>query len=222
MVQFPSKLKYAAAFQYTPGHSFDSEVCKRSRDVRHAFKNDGFINGRNVINLAAATIKERIAEFPFLSQYLGPQVTLVPGPRSSLRKTDALWPAQRICQALQTSGLCRDIQEVLTRHTPVRKARTAQPGQRPNPIDHYETVSISSELPFATPTQITLVDDFITRGSSFVGIFPRLYEAFPGIPIQCFALMVTQSYKAVEKVFDPLEGDIEYEHQWGSLNRTPR
>jgi orotate phosphoribosyltransferase-like protein len=64
-----------------------------------------------------------------------------------------------------------------------------------------------------------LVDDVITRGSSFVGMIPHLQEAFPGFEINCFALVRTQSYDAVDNFVAAVEGVITYDG-W-HLQRTP-
>jgi hypothetical protein len=55
------------------------------------------------------------------------------------------------------------------------------------------------------------VDDVVTRGSSFVGLVPRLQEAFPGIEIRCFALVRTISTGEIDRILDPVEGVISYD-----------
>ncbi|HKI17348.1 MAG TPA: hypothetical protein VKA15_05690 [Isosphaeraceae bacterium] len=66
---------------------------------------------------------------------------------------------------------------------------------------------------------ITLIDDVITRGSSFVGLVPRPQEAFPGIEIRCFALVRTMSAGEVDRILDPVEGTITYDRS--ELRRHP-
>jgi hypothetical protein len=63
------------------------------------------------------------------------------------------------------------------------------------------------------------VDDVITRGSSFVGLYPRLKVAFPEAVIRCFALVRTQSAGEVERILDAVAGKIHYQN--GRLNRWP-
>jgi hypothetical protein len=55
------------------------------------------------------------------------------------------------------------------------------------------------------------VDDVVTRGASFVGLVPRLQEAFPGIEIRCFALVRTISTGEIDRILDPVEGVISYD-----------
>jgi hypothetical protein len=97
------------------------------------------------------------------------------------------------------------------RTSPLPKASLAAPGQRPNPIDHYNatTVRLSRRSP---PRLITLVDDIVTRGSSFIGVYARLKEAYPNARIRCFALIRTISSGEIDQILDPVHGEIRYEH----------
>jgi orotate phosphoribosyltransferase-like protein len=70
------------------------------------------------------------------------------------------------------------------------------------------------------PESITVVDDVITRGSSFVGAYPRLRSAFPGIPIHCFALVRTISGRDIDGILDPVAGLITHENGQ-RLHREP-
>jgi hypothetical protein len=42
----------------------------------------------------------------------------------------------------------------------------------------------------------------------FVGLVPRLREAFPGIEIWCFALVRTRTAGEIDRILDPVEGTI--------------
>ena len=64
--------------------------------------------------------------------------------------------------------------------------------------------------PPSRPRAITLVDDVVTRGSSFVGLMPHLEDAFPGIAIRCFAPVRTISGGEIDRILDPVEGMITY------------
>ncbi len=106
-------------------------------------------------------------------------------------------------------GLAAKILPILQRARSVQKSATAGSGQRPGPVAHYDSVAVAGRILFA-PKVITLVDDGITRGSSFVGLIPRLQETFPGIEIGCFALVRTISSGEIEKILDPIEGSISF------------
>lgn len=183
MPPFPSELTYYSLLQYSP--RAQNEESAKSRDVLSGIKNDGSLGSTRVIALAAKRARETLPVYPFLKTCLGSHVALVPMPRSTLQKSGALWPAHRICQALLQEGLGREILPCLRRSKPVQKAALAAPGQRPEPEDHYNSISVSVDL-IQRPTEITVIDDVITRGSSFVGIFPHLKQTFPGVPIHFF------------------------------------
>lgn len=58
---------------------------------------------------------------------------------------------------------------------------------------------------------ITLVDDVVTRGASFIGVYARLQEAYPNAQIRCFALIRTISSGEINEILDPVYGEIRYE-----------
>ena len=69
------------------------------------------------------------------------------------------------------------------------------------------------------PKAVTVVDDVITRGSTFVGAMPHLESLFGSIPIRCFALVRTMSFGDIQQLREPVEGVISYQH--GNLHRQP-
>jgi adenine/guanine phosphoribosyltransferase-like PRPP-binding protein len=85
--------------------------------------------------------------------------------------------------------------------------------------DHYDSTDVRVPGTHPPPQRITLVDDVITRGSTFVGIFPRLQAAYPEVTIVCFALVRTVSTGEVEMILAPTEGTITYRE--GQLVRQP-
>jgi predicted amidophosphoribosyltransferase len=145
--------------------------------------------------------------YPFLEECLGSEFALVPIPRSApLKNKDALWPSRRICEALVAAGLGAEVLPLLNRRAAVQKAATAGKGMRPDPEHHYESTIIDNNVPSLLKKPITLVDDVITRGSSFVGMFRRVAEAFPNRKISCFALVRTES--EITTIKSPVQGKI--------------
>jgi hypothetical protein len=217
MANFPSSLPFASLLQYAPRGQ--SEVSRSSRNVTYGIKQDGTVATYRIIDYSAARLAQVIDAHPFLREYFNGSITLIPVPRSSpLVKPDALWPPLRICQAILTQGLVAEILPCLERSTSVQKSSTASAGGRPGPTDHYDSVRVTGKnlLP---PKTITLVDDVVTRGSSFVGLFPRLEEAFPGSNIRCFALVRTMSAGEIDRILDPVHGFITYDGS--ELRRHP-
>ena len=194
-------------------------MSQASRTVTYKVKSDGFIGSTRVIAHAARRVAEHRDAYAFLQDCFGSDVTLVPLPRSSPRRAGFLWPAERICACLLAEGLGRDILRCLARTQPVQQASSAAAGQRPNPPDHYASITVRAPRSRAYPSRITLVDDVITRGSSFVGIAPRIQEAYPDATVQCFALVRTISTGDVDVIFAPTVGTITYRD--GLLMRQP-
>jgi predicted amidophosphoribosyltransferase len=194
-------------------------MSQASRTVTYKVKNDGFIGSTRVIAHAARRVAEHLGAYLFLQACFGLDVTLVPIPRSSPRRAGFLWPAERICACLLAEGLGRDILRCLARTQPVQQASSAAAGQRPNPPDHYASITVRAPQSRAYPSRITLVDDVITRGSSFVGIVPRIQEVYPDATVQCFALVRTISSGDVDVIFAPTAGIITYRN--GLLMRQP-
>jgi hypothetical protein len=95
----------------------------------------------------------------------------------------------------------------------------AATGQRPNPPDHYASIAVRTPRPARHPAHITLVDDVITRGSSFIGIVPHLYAAYPNATVHCVALVRTISTGEVPEILAPIQGTITY--RAGRLRRQP-
>lgn len=221
MPQFPSKLPFASFLQYRPKSS--DAVAVQSRDVTSAIKQDKFIpvGGKliRVIPYAAERIKAALDEFPFLKDYLGPGVVLVPAPRHSPIKPGALWPALKICEALVAVGLGERVETCLERTKGIRKAATAGPGERPGPQEHFDSISVQRQQSLHAPKSLTIVDDVITRGSTFVGVMPHLESLFPNVPIRCFAVVRTMSYGDIQQLREPVEGVITY--QGSALLRSP-
>jgi len=212
---FPSEISYTAFLHYSPRGVSRTSVS--SRAFRDAVKNDSSIqflkDGKTEsvrgIELIVSSLRQELENFPFLRECLGPKVALIPIPRSApLSNKDALWPSRRICEALVAAGLGAEVSPLLKRISAVQKAATASKGMRPTPEQHYESTIIDNEVPTLIERPLTLVDDIITRGSSFVGMFRRVAEAFPKREISCFALIHTESEGEIDKLKAPVRGTI--------------
>jgi hypothetical protein len=218
---FPSKLPFASFLQYRP--KGEEPVAVQSRNVTYSIKQDKFMNigGRDVrvIDYAAKRIAGLLGDFPFLNQYFGPNVVLVPAPRSSPLKPGALWPALRICEALVAVGLGDRVEACLERRQGIVKSATAAPGERPGPQEHYDSIGVRQQQSLHAVNAVTVIDDVITRGATFVGVMPHLESFFPGVPIRCFAMVRTMSYGEIQQLREPVEGTITFEH--GRLRREP-
>jgi hypothetical protein len=183
-----------------------------SRTVTYKIKTDGFMGTTRVIAHAARRVAEQHRQVPFLQEALGPEVTLVPVPRSSPLRAGFLWPAEQICTCLLAEGLGRDIERCLVRTRPVPRSRIAATGQRPNPPEHYDSTDV--RVPGAHPPPQCDHARLDVHGDG-----ARLQAAYPEVTIVCFALVRTASTGEVETILAPTDGTITYRE--GQLVRQP-
>lgn len=215
---FPSKVQFASYLQYSPRGA--SRISRLAKDVTYAIKQDGYWSNVRIIPHAIERLAAYLSSdqtFPFLHDCFGSHVALVPMPSSSLRREGTLWVPQRICEACLTSGLCREVLPCLRRTEAIPKSAGSK--SRPTPDDHYRSLTVDALNLLNRPEEITLVDDVVTRGSSFIGAVARLQQFFPEATIRCFALIRTRSHREVETIRNPVEGMITYVD--GRLDREP-
>jgi hypothetical protein len=192
MPQFPSDLSFVSYLQYSPRGT--SDTAQKSRAVTYAVKRDGILWGHRAIERIVEGMSLAMPDYPVLGEVLGPDAILVPIPRSSPLVSGALWPAHRLCEALVAKGLGEAVLPLLTRAKPIQKSAFSQPGTRPGPQAHYDSVVLDRQKPLPLATRITLIDDVVTRGSTFIGLVPMLNKAFPSQMVRCFAMIRTMSY----------------------------
>lgn len=214
-MNFPSDQKFCSYLQYSSRGI--STLSKKSKEVVKAVKNDGVIkvssNGvardLKAIDHICQRLHESYQQYPFFVECFGPDVILVPAPKSAPLVKGGLWPTQRICDELESHGLCRNVIPLVKRVVAVQKSATAAPGTRPTPEQHYKSIEVSVDVNVSTSVRaITIVDDVITRGATFIACHAKLAEAYPGIPIFCFALIRTVSPGEIEAMRDPVQGVI--------------
>jgi hypothetical protein len=192
-----------------------------SSRITIAVKNDGMVGSVRVIPHAVLRLEEQFPVAPFLKTYFGSGVKVVPMPRSTPTSRGSLWPALRICEELLRRGLVGAILPCLERREPVQKASISRAGAGPEPADHRRTLVVNRPLlsPGPGDSGITVVDDVITRGSSFVGVHEMLTDAFVGIPIRYLVLVRAIGDAEVDDIVLPIEGTIRYRR--GRLHRQP-
>ena len=174
------------------------------------------------IEFVVRRLADEVNQYPFLRECFGPDVILVPVPRSApLRQKDALWPTLKICTAMYKAGLGGEVAPILIRRTAVQKSATAGHGERPNPQTHFASTAADGALPLLAKGKITIVDDFITRGSTFIGMYPHITGRYSGQRVFCFALIRTISSGEVESWKSPVQGRIIFNPSTDYLHREP-
>jgi len=166
-----------------------------------------------MIRYAVKRLEARIADSE-LGDLLGPEVSLVPAPRSAPMVPGGLWPAERIREALVAAGLGREVLRCLERVTPVEKSATALPGERPSAEEHYESIRARGGLRLAGARAV-VVDDVITKGATCLASGGPLSEVFRDTDIRAFALVRTLGLVGEM----PVLGRVE--HRLGRIDRSP-
>ena len=213
-----SELPFGAWLSYTPRG--ESKETRDSRNLTYNLKEDR-ARGEPpapLSTLLAQRLRESLADVPFAT-WLGPAVTLVPMPKSSLMQPGTLWVPQRLASAMVAAGLGRESLELLRRTSAVAKAAFSLATARPRAADHYRTLAVDGVL--HPPTAIVLVDDVITTGASMIAAASRLSEAMPGVPIRGLAFVRTVSSAAdFAGILSPCVGTITY-YSSGRTHREP-
>jgi len=133
-----SELELGTYLRYSPNGV--SEVSRRSREWRSAVK----AAKPDWIGLALDQLQEAL-QGSGLGRFLGPDVTLVPAPRSApLSEPAALWPSRMICEELVTRRLGKEVVACLERMEAVPKSAYAEKGGRPTAERHLETMRVSA------------------------------------------------------------------------------
>ncbi len=137
------------------------------------------------------------AEAMLLEGCLGPDVTLVPIPRSAKSpdgNKEVFWPALKLCNHLVSEGLGKDVRQLVKRAVKIKKSAFCSPDERPDPDAHAKSMTLDlGAVGFIPPERITLVDDVVTRGSTLIGATILLRQSYPDLDISSFAWSRTTS-----------------------------
>ena len=188
-------------------------MSRKSRDVCYSMKND--------TNSAIAQLVERLhTDFDGtdLKDVLGPDVTLVPAPRSAPLVDGALWPARRIADELVKRNLRSEVLPIVKRSTAVPKSSHAPAGARATVEQHIESLSLDNLL--ANPKRVTIIDDVVTKGRMLLAAGTLLEKRFPDAQLGAFALIRTMGLQPeVERIVEICIGHIRKNH-WNDADRT--
>ena len=71
------------------------------------------------------------------------------------------------------------------------------------------------------PERIVLIDDVVTKGATLLAGASLVRDAFPGVQVDCFALVRTLGLQPeVGQIVDPVVGTIT-RNPWGGVDRRP-
>lgn len=202
---------FATLLQYSPRGT--SNIARTSQAVKGTIKAGRIETYRNRISQIISKNQDELE--PFLNK----DVTLIPAPRSSPIKDDALWPALEICKLLASLN-CGVIAPCLIRRDAIKKASLSfNSDDRPSIAEQYNSMAVKNYVPTAN---ITLVDDVLTMGRTTIAGASILAEKFPNATIRVFALIRTNGFEPdIESILDVKTGTITYYPSSGKCFRKP-
>lgn len=207
-----SEVRFGAFLVYSPRGC--SEVSQHSRVWRDAIKYDRPPGIAQAVERLAAEFAES-----GLAEILGPDVALIPAPKSSPLVEGALWPARRISDELVSRGLGSEVIPCVRRALRVPKSAFAPIGERPTAKTHLESLALDTVL--ARPSRIAVVDDVVTKGATLLAVASGVKELFPEADVRVFAMLRTMGLRPeVERILDPCVGTIRLQ-AWGETDRQP-
>ena len=189
--RLPSSVPFASLLVYSPRGT--SKVSKDSRTVCYDIK-----QGRPDTVTRAVTRLAEVWEAKGMKDFFGPNVILVPAPKSAPLVQSALWPAHVICREIVKQGLAKAIQPALKRVTRVTKSAGAK--ERPDIHKHMETMKATPWLSDGGAPRVTIVDDVITKGATLYAGCVLIREAMPEADVRLFALVRTMSQGDVAEI----------------------
>lgn len=200
---FLSNLKFGSYLNYSSNKNATSNNAKMSRNIVWSIKNDK----ENIIQRALGHLKENINS-SILKDFFEEDSVLVPIPRSKPQfSAAAIYPSQIICQELVSLGLGKTVKEAVKRVETTIPSHLRNKGERPKIREHIETSEINEELTIFE-NKIILVDDVITKGTTFLAYAEVLKERYPLIEVKAFALARTRGFGDIEQLIEPFKGEI--------------
>ena len=204
-----SEIEFGSYLVYSPRGK--TEISSKSRRICLRIKQDT----PPTIQRVAIKLKEGIADTTLI-EIIGPEVVLVPAPRSPLLPR-ALWPARRIAEEMVSAGLGMKIETCLARISNVQKSASSPPGARPSVQEHYQSMKATPFL--GSPARIAVIDDVVTKGATLLAACAHVQEASHAV--KGFALVRTLGLQPeVERVIFPCTGAIRL-NKWGEAERVP-
>lgn len=204
-----SELRFGSFLVYSPHGT--STVSQNSRTVCYSMKQD---SGGAIAQLVERLRKD-FASTP-LGEVLGPEVTIIPAPRSTPLVAGALWPARRIADELVKRQLGAEVLPIVTRTKPVAKSSAAPRGERTTIAQHLDSLGLEPLLENAN--RITIVDDVVTKGRMLLAMATLLSTRFPNAELRAFGLIRTMGLQPdVDRIVSPCVGVIR--RQGGDADR---
>jgi hypothetical protein len=207
-----SDVQFSSFLVYPSKSAFPDASADKFRERVLSIKNDRTLPDTSppkpAVEYTARAIGKYREKSDVLQQCFSGDLIAVPVPRSRLQKPGSLWPAHRICEELQRVGLVTQIAPMLHRFREVRPShKSSSGGDRASADEHYASIEVLAELALGSQSaEILLVDDLVTRGSTFLACQALLHEAVPFAKIRAFAVARTVNTVRPVSILEPVAG----------------
>lgn len=130
-----------------------------------------------------------------------------------------MWPGLDIANELLAQRLARDVQKLLVRSRSVPRAHEQLPTNRPKFEQLVDSLEWRGDLG-ADLRRIIVVDDVVTRGTTFLSAREVIQRVHPWLDVVGFAAVRTMSFEIVTEPLAPTTGNVTLAQSgWG--NRDP-
>lgn len=214
MSNYHFDLPYGSLLNYIPKKEYEDAVL--SRNVLDRVKSGNEVIIGDVFDLI--TSQEEASP---LKDFLTPDSLLIPVPRSSLIKPDAVWPSKIIAEEMLKKRYGSLLKTSIERTQPIRKSSNQSAEDRPSVQEHIETLGITIPPELTDPKTIILIDDVVTQGRVSVACAELLKQIYPDSEIMLFAIARTRGFENDGlSFFEPHIGKIRY-FKSGKTYRDP-
>jgi hypothetical protein len=200
-----SELAYASFLACCPRG--DTDAIRKAKNFVLALKENRVLaTGETASARVARRLRER-DDVASVTAFLDAETTLVPIPRSGLRRKGDLWPALEIARELEARGF-GSVLTALERTVAISKAATAAADDRPKARTHSRACASMSRFRFprGSPSSTT-----VTKGAQFFGAAWAIWAARSNVEVRAFAVVRTESKAAdFRALLDPCIGQIEW------------
>ena len=159
----------------------------------------------SVSNRIVSDLQKNASMLSSFLRYFSSSAVLVPVPTASLPNEGSLWVPFQLATALVEKGLGSRVATLLSRTRAVPKAAYSKAKDRLTAEGQYSSMAVQKDL--GPVSEITLIDDIVTRGDTLLGAANRLADAYPDAPVRAFAGMRTMTNPdEFVKILDPRTG----------------
>ncbi len=214
-MQFLSRINFGSLYIY-PSHGSPSTRTSEAKALVFDLKKDRVTSAGRIVDQVVSQLS-RVLPWSDFRECLDGTATLVPMPRHRLQQPNSVWASQSLADSIAEAGLAASSLNVIRRAKPMRQSSLSERRDRPSPRQHFDTMALELSLFQAAPARIVMVDDVISRGSTFSGAAARLKSVFPDAEITALAIARTAQLSSAP--LDPIGGVI---HTLGDGSRARR